>query len=135
MDLYLKRMDFRQDGIFGEITSADFTCFTLEHAYSNNGHGFEPKIPIGSYTCVRGTHQLEHGGPFETFEVTNVPGHPGVLLHVGNYNQDSNGCILLGESVVTGSEDGIQGITNSRVTFDKFMAIQEGVDSFTIVIE
>lgn len=135
MDLYLKRTDYRPDGIFGEITSPDFTCYTLEHAYANNGHGFQPKVPSGTYTCVRGTHKLEHGPSFETFEVTGVEGHSGILFHVGNVNGDSDGCILLGLNIITGSEDGMQTIHASREAFNKFINVQAGVDSFTIVIE
>lgn len=51
-------------------------------------------IPVGSYYCV------PHSGPKfkNTWEVTGVPGRDDVLLHYGNFVQDSTGCILIGYS-------------------------------------
>lgn len=136
MDLILTRTEFREDGIFGKITSYDgsFQCVTLEHAFAINGHGFIPKVSSGTYVCVRGIHKLEHGKPFEAFEVTGVAGHNGILFHIGNFNNDSDGCILVGESVATGSEDGIQVITHSEVTFNKLMEMQAGLNEFTLTV-
>lgn len=136
MDLILTRTEFREDGIFGKITSYDgsFKCVTIEHAYAINGHGFSPKIPKGTYVCARGTHQLEHGPKFIAFEIMNVPGHTGCLFHIGNFNADSDGCVCVGESVVTGSEDGVQVISHSGDTFKRFMEAQEGLNEFTLVV-
>ncbi len=119
--------------MYGILSSNDgFSCVTLEHSFisesGNNVYG--PKIPPGQYLCVRGTHQLEHGGPFSTFEITGVPGHSGLLFHVGNFNKDSDGCVLLGESV-----DLVDAmITNSVATFAEFMANVKDLNSFTISI-
>lgn len=76
--------------------------------------------------------------PFEAFEVLNVPpfeGKPvtGILFHVGNFNSDSCGCILVGKMVST-RPDGSLMIASSRETFASFMAMQSGVDAFTLVV-
>lgn len=136
MNLILKRLEYRADGIFSEVLDSGMSrfCVALEHAYAINGHGFSPKIPNGSYLCVRGIHQLEHGRPFETFEVTGVLGHTGILWHVGNFNGDSDGCILIGRDLVTGSEDGIQMVSMSRDTFEAFMQMQVGLQSFQLIV-
>lgn len=130
MNLTLTRTDFDADGIFGTLTSDDgsFSCMTLEHAYQQDDGSWAPKTPTGTYTCVRGQHQL-HSGPIETFEITNVPGHTGVLIHPGNAENDSEGCCLVGEARVGNM------ITNSRVTFAKFLELEEGLNEFQLTVE
>lgn len=135
MDLKLVRLDYFADGIFGEIRDAsDRTLFvTLEHSYKSDSGQYLPKTPAGSYTCVRGQHRLatmEH--PFEAFEITNVPGHTNILFHVGNYNKDSEGCVLIGTDQLKLSQ--LHMITNSKAAFQRFMDLQKGNNSFTIKI-
>lgn len=133
MKWQLKTTDYRIDGIFSELLSEDGTRVgaTLEHAYPS-GDGFLPKLPRGAtYTCVRGQHQLEHGAPFITFEITGVPGHSGILFHVGCFNQDSNGCVLVGDMVV---KPATWWINRSRDTFEKLMLALDGVDSFDLEV-
>src|SRR5882757_797524 len=94
--LTLTRKDFRSDGIFSELTDekGNFIAVTLEHSYNN-----KPKLYNGTFQCVKGIHKLHDGIPFEAYEVTGVSGHIGILFHIGNFNNDSDGCILLGVDV------------------------------------
>lgn len=129
----LSRMVYMQSGVFGTLSDNDtFFVKTLEHAYSDpNSSNYSPKIPPGVYTCVRGQHQL--AGmllPFETFEVTNVPGHTGILFHSGNTNADSSGCILLGLH-----QNGNFSLLESRAAFQEFMKYLDGVESFELTVE
>lgn len=135
MDLTLTHSDYRSDGIFGALASTDgsFSCVTLEHAYLTSSGSFGPKIPPGNYVCQRGVHQLAGmTHTFVTFEITGVAGHTNLLFHFGNFNRDSEGCILLGEAVADYSQGEM--ITNSDATFQKFMEAQSGVDSFTLTV-
>lgn len=137
MNLKLYRNMDRSDGIFGYITDENDTLLykTLEHSYIDYKGDYSPKLPIGTYTCVRGQHQLHSmKQPFTTFEVTNVPGHVGILFHVGNYNGDSDGCILLGTSVSVMDNGGLM-LDSSKVAFDKFMDAQKNCDSFTLEVK
>ncbi len=129
MDLKLNRREYRKDGILSELCKgAKIIAHTLEHSYDS-----VPKLQPGVYKCVRGIHKLHDNKPFETFEVTGVPGHTGLLFHVGNWAQtDSDGCILLGDAVVM-SKKGTM-VTNSKVTFADFMALQAGVNEFTLTV-
>lgn len=114
------------------MTSDNVLAVTLEHAYLI-GEKWQPKLPIGTYQCVRGIHQLEGmKDPFETFEVTNVPGHSGVLFHVGNYNRDSSGCILLGLAML--KEDQGEMISGSKIAFGGFMNLLAPLDSFQLIV-
>ncbi len=65
---------------------------------------------------------------FETFEIRGVPGHTGILFHWGNYNQDSDGCVLLGSA-----RNGDM-IVNSREEFANFMELQKGINNFELVV-
>lgn len=126
----MKRQSSNSWGIVSTLTKdSDIVFTTLEHAYQNPDKSYSPKIPHGTYTCVRGMHQLAHmAHPFETFEITGIVGHTNILFHVGNFNADSEGCVLLGQGL------GNQMIIGSKVAFDTFMASLSGVDSFTLEV-
>lgn len=47
----------------------------------------------------------------------NVPGYEGVLIHIGNKPEDTEGCILVGYNTVKGQ------VTNSTDTFKKLYAL------------
>ena len=132
----LTRQNFREDGIFSKFYfegDDDPFMVTLEHAYDDGNGGFSPKVKPGSYICRRGHHVL-HCGPIETFEVTGVEGHSGILCcHPGNYNKDSDGCMLSGTEIETTSDTWY--VTESRVKFEAFMKRLEGVDEFTLVVD
>lgn len=133
MDLVLTRKANTEKGIFGTLTGqsdeGSILLQTLEHAYSDYSGNWAPKLPRGVYTCQRGTHALKDGVPFETFEVMNVPGHSGILIHIGNYNNDSEGCILVGMSAVENM------VENSKTAFEDFLAAQAGCDSFQLSVD
>jgi hypothetical protein len=132
MNLTLKRNAFKSAGIFGTLTDESGTqvAVTLEHAYEQTDGTYAPKLPRGVYTCQRGEHQLlGMSVPFTTFEITNVPGHTNILLHKGNFNRDSEGCVLVG----TEANDTM--ILNSGVAFDKLMALQAGIYNFQLTVE
>jgi hypothetical protein len=139
MDLTVQRRSKRSDGIFSEVGRTDTgeTQFvTLEHAYTSE-QGFEPKVPPGTYLCQRGGHKLHDGVPFETFEVTGVVGHSGILFHHGNWNDNSDGCLLTGTDFAQGSEGGrpaTEMVISSDVAFAKFMQLQEGCDTFQLTV-
>lgn len=131
-DFTLTHNRFCPEGIFGELMAKDgkFVAYTLEHSYDN-----KPKLADGTYTCVRGPHRL-HGmtQDFITFEIKGVPnfnGLPvtGVLFHWGNYDKDSEGCVLIGSSETPTM------ITNSRQTWSDFMKSLDGIDSFLLTVK
>lgn len=130
MNLILRRTDYKASGIFStlENEAGDVLFHTLEHAFKDSsGLLYRPKISTGAYECVLGTHKLDHGGPLQTYEVTGVPGHKGILFHVGNYNKDSDGCILVGTA------GGDEMISSSKAAFNKFLLMQEG-KNFTLKV-
>jgi hypothetical protein len=131
MNLKLVRNSFGLYGVFGTLFDefANFSVVTLEHAYRQPDNTWRPKVPAGVYVCKRGMHRLETNPVlFEAFEVTNVPGHTNILLHRGNYNNDSAGCILVG---MRGDH---YCILDSREAFEGLMKLQAGLDNFQLTI-
>ena len=131
MKIRLIRREFLDSGVFGEIWIDDKPfCFTGEHAYKDN----KPKLPDGEYTCKRGIHKLADLVPFDTFEITGVPGRWGILFHKGNWaQQDSDGCVLIGTGIGF-MRNGGKMLTASKSAFGKFMERMEGVDEFIIIV-
>ncbi len=131
MDAKLTRKSASLYGILGEwsrLSDGQKLFVTLEHAYVEEGK-FVPKLAAGTYRCIR-RFSPKHG---EIFMVENPPafeGHPVtyIEIHVGNYNSDSEGCILLGETL------GVGCILESRPAVDSFMEMQLGTDAFTLVV-
>lgn len=124
---------FLEAGIFGEIIDeqGEVICQTLEHAYPDGNGGWVPKVAPGVYTCVR---HLPNRLPYETFMILAVPPFQnspvsGILFHCGNFDADSEGCILLGLM-----NDGDKEILQSKIAFEAFMTTLEGVQSFEITI-
>lgn len=122
----LVRRTYSPLGVFGELydSAGNKICDTLEHAYEAD----QPKLNQGEHLCVRGQHQLHSSSqPFETFEITSVPGHTGILFHVGNTSSDTSGCVLLGLS--TGTR-----LVESGVTFRAFMERLDGINTFVLEV-
>lgn len=133
VELTLKRWLIGDTGVFGNLWNEhmELIAVTLEHAYPVDSvvKAWAAKIPDGKYTCVRGAHVIgaitEY---FETFEITGVPGHSGLLFHWGNWNKDSEGCVLLGGRKIDSM------IVDSRKVFASFMKMLEGVDTFELTV-
>ena len=134
--------EYLSTGIFGtlEKVGGSLSFHTLEHAYpvqpesSSVGTTYAPKIPRGQiFQCVRGTHQLDGMiRPFVTFEIKGVEGHSGLLFHRGNWNADSDGCVLLGMLAAPPGEP--PGVYDSARAFELFMKSVDGLDEFYLEV-
>lgn len=82
-------------------------------------------IPTGTYKVT-----LEYSPKFKRKMpyLHNVPHFLGILIHSGNTQEDSGGCIIVGENSVKGK------VLNSRATFKKLYALLEKEDDITIEI-
>lgn len=130
MTLKLIRHEYREDGIFSELRTEKNKVLaqTCEHSYNKL-----PKIPFGTYTCRRGLHKLHvDSKAFETFEVCGVKGHTGILFHIGNWQSESNGCILVGGGIAASIKG--QMVTGSKQAFKDLMEYLKAVDQFELVV-
>lgn len=129
MDLILKRREYREDGVTSDLCDSNGKVLfrTIEHSY-----GLKAKLKAGKYTCVRGMHKLADGKPFETFEITGVKGHWGILFHAGNWEKDSSGCVLVGKAFANSPQGRM--VTQSRKALAELLALLSGVDTFQLTV-
>ena len=85
-------------------------------------------IPAGEYYCER-VNSPRFG---DTFEVMNVPNRSHILFHKGNLDDDSRGCILVGESFGMLGND--SGILDSKHGYNEFMNLMSDTDEFRLII-
>lgn len=127
-DLRLIRNAYTADGTFGVLAWMGYPfAVTLERQWKNNEKG-ESCIPDGSYVCKR-VNSPKFG---DTFEVTGVPGRAAILFHKGNIDDDSHGCILIGEQF--NPINGTPGIAASAAGFDEFKRLTAGRTEFTLAV-
>lgn len=86
-------------------------------------------IPTGRYKVVMNV-QSPKFSKYKQYEfckgylprLIDVPGYEGVLIHIGNYPKDTDGCILVGKNTVKGA------VMNSTATFKKLYDILKNAD-------
>lgn len=117
-----------KDNTIGVMSYNGFECFTLELPWLNNAQNISC-IPAGTYECVK-YHSPNHG---YCIGIKNVAGRTQVLIHKGNFNRNTKGCILVGESLLDMNSDGEIDVSNSALTLDRLMG--ELPNSFQLVIQ
>ena len=115
---------------FGVLLREDGIPFalTLERPWLNNQRGVSC-IPLGRYFAKR--HQSPKFG--ETFWLQDVPGRAEILFHKGNIDDDSHGCVLIGERF--DPVNGEDGIVASAEGFGEFMRLTLGLGEIAVNIE
>ena len=128
-EFWLWRFPSIQDGTFGVLLDNSFPfCLTLERSWIFNFKGISC-IPDGYYTCRR-VDSPKFGN---TFEVCNVLGRTEILFHVGNIDEDSHGCIILGEQFEPLNSK--NAVLSSGKAFKEFLQRTEGIDEFSFCIK
>src|SRR5438105_1529429 len=101
---------------------------TVERPWLNNQNSISC-IPFGTYICKR-VVSPKFG---ITFEVTNVPSRSEILIHKGNVDLDSHGCIVVGEYF--GTLNNTNAVIASGPAFNEFLRRTTGLDEFQLTIE
>jgi len=128
MKLILKRLCTGNNGTFGVLLINNIPfALTLEREWLNNQCGLSC-IPAGIYTCSR-VNSPRFGN---TFEVCRVPGRTAILFHKGNIDNDSHGCILVGEQFDL--FDNQPGVLASAHGFNELLVKTATINQFTLEI-
>ena len=123
------RLPENEYGTFGVLLTGDLPfALTLERKWLDNQSNISC-IPLGKYMCKR--VNSPHFG--DTFEITDVPNRSHKLFHKGNLDDDSHGCIIIGEQYepVLGS----YGLKASGEGFKEFMQRLSGDNTFDLLIK
>ena len=113
----------------GDLSIDGFKCKTLELKYRDNQKNIS-SIPKGIYTCKR-RFSIKFGW---VYEVQNVKGRSGILIHSGNTFFDIQGCILLGDSFGDINKDKHADILNSTKTVKAFETFMQKKDFILEII-
>ena len=103
-----------------------YFCDTLEDKVRNLSK--EPKV-YGETAIPAGTYEIDMNTISPKFKnrswakkwggivprLKNVPYFDGVLIHVGNNKDDTDGCIIVGDNQIVG------GLVNSTIQFNRLM--------------
>lgn len=104
-----------------------FYCYTLEDARHDVKIPGETRIPAGTYPVsfrkeMTGLTQKYRSLYPDWFsfhlELNSVPGFSSVYIHNGGTHRDTDGCILVSDSIQVQDKETL--LTNSRATFERF---------------
>ena len=107
MNLTLKRFKETDDATLGSLHIDDkLQCYTLEDEHRDIKVAGETRIPAGEYSLI----DRQHGGFYTRYqerfkpwhagmiELRDVPDFTDILIHCGNTDDDTAGCILVGSN-------------------------------------
>ena len=154
MELIIKRIYKKSTYTIGMLyVNGKYVCDTLEDKDRGLCQGMsklevsrikvknETAIPTGTYEVS--LHSVSPRFGSQTFykslcggcvpRLLNVPGFDGILIHCGNTDKDSSGCILVGKNTVVGK------VLNSKATFtdlwNKYLSVAKKMgEKVTITI-
>jgi len=104
--------------VFNSEDEVMFSCYIMEPPWKDNKRNVSC-IPAGTYTVNR----RENARFGKHWILRRVPGRSYILIHVGNYNKSTRGCLLPGADLVDLNNDGLQDVVDSRITLDRLNEI------------
>ena len=105
MKLLVERYKSTPEATLGKLSiDGVFECYTLEDEFRAVKVKAETRIPEGTYQIklrTEGTHHLQYANKFPDIHkgmlwLQNVPGFQWILIHIGNTEKDTEGCLLVG---------------------------------------
>ena len=130
--MIIGRIKDTEYGMFGILFNEGIPfALTLENTWINNVRNHSC-IPIGKYKCKR-HDSPKHGETFQIMNVSNRGEIEGILFHKGNLDDDTRGCILIGEQF--GVLNNEPAILRSGDGFAEFMNKNKNVNEFDLIIK
>lgn len=105
MKLLVERYKSTTNATLGKLyINGAFECYTLEDEFRAVKVKGETRIPAGTYKLAlrkEGTTHVHYAQRFPDIHkgmlhVTDVPGFQYILIHIGNTEKDTEGCLLVG---------------------------------------
>lgn len=127
MELRVKRLYKTDKSTIGELSiDGEFQCFTLEDVERDIKVPGKTAIPKGTYSVI-----INQSNRFKRLLplLLNVQNFSGVRIHSGNFAENTEGCILVGQT------RGLDFIGGSRKAFDKLFLKMQQAEKITLTIE
>lgn len=150
MELILNRIFKGTNYTIGNLyVNNEYFCDTLEDADRNLSSDMteteisnikiksKTAIPTGTYKITMDviSPKFSKSSTYKSINgklprLLNVKGFDGILIHIGNTNEDTDGCILVGQNTQTGK------VLNSKTTFfNLYDKLQTDKDNLSITIQ
>lgn len=108
------------------LVDGTFNCFGLEDEFRVEKIVGETRIPAGRYTVglrTEGGFHQRYGTRHPDFHqgmlhILDVPGFTFILIHCGNTDEDTAGCLIVGSNAVTNPGD--MSVSGSRAAYGRF---------------
>lgn len=95
-----------------------YECKTLELPWKDNQQDISC-IPENHYPA--GLHESPTFG--DCVWIQDVPDRSEILIHYGNYNRDTLGCVLVGKEFIDIDGDGHKDVTSSKTTMKELLNV------------
>jgi hypothetical protein len=139
---YKSSDDFTLGMLLDETNGKHFLCYTLEDEHRETKVMHETRIPAGTYKITLrtvGGHHSRYTAKYGDMHkgmlwVRNVPGFEYILIHTGNTDEHTSGCLLVGStSDVKGFVGG--SVTAYKKIYPPIAAALENGEEVTITYE
>lgn len=137
MILTLKRFSTGPDSTLGLLSvNGTFHSFTVEDEKREVKIAGETRIPAGIYPIIL----RDEGGMTKRY-ASKFPAHRGMLwlqdvpnfkyiyIHIGNTDDNTDGCILVNEGAIASKSGGGHGISSTPAYLDLYDVILQAMDS------
>ena len=127
MEILVDRFISDHDTTISRVSiDGKFACFGLEDEYRADKVAGETRIPAGTYRVTlrtEGGHHSKYQRRFPDIHkgmlhLQDVPNFKWILIHCGNTDEDTAGCLLVGSHAIT--EPGDMSITSSGAAYKRF---------------
>ena len=149
MELYVRRISTGDQSTIGTMyemqPDLEFLAFTMEDQPNEPKIKGETRIPAGRYKIELRTEGGMHGRYSKKFSwhrgmlwLQDVPDFTWVYIHYGNYEKDTDGCILVGDGAQSNAlEDGMVMSSVSAYTriYERIMQAMDAGEEVWITVE
>jgi len=125
MNITVDRIYSNKDTTLSAVyVDGKFICFGLEDEYRTVKVYGKTRIPAGTYNVTMRNvggfnkrYSQKFGFHLGMLQVQNVPGFEYVLIHIGNTDDDTAACLLVGEGARVSNDATLQYSTNAYKRF------------------
>lgn len=123
MELKVERFETSPDETFGRFyIDGILKCLTLEDTFRKVKIKGETRIQASRYKIeLYNSPSFSHKYGHKMLHIMNVPEFEGVLIHCGNTNIDTKGCLLVGKKI--GVLNNKRAVLDSKVAYNAIYPI------------